>query len=190
MKHNSLIALFAAITLFFTGQLSALDEDRGAGGAGIVRMWKAGVSADTILLFIRQEGAVFSADDVAVIAEAGLPDRFIRDLVKAANSSRDSGDARSSPVYYPPPRYYPYGYPWYPRGFYGGSYPGFHPGGYYGGHYYGHRYRPNIQPHGSTGHHGGRAHSGVWGSGGHSAAGHSGGGHHGSSHAGGGHHGH
>jgi len=190
MKHNSLIVLFAAITLLFTGQLFAFDEDRGAGGAGIVRMWKAGVSADTILFFIRQEGAVFSADDVAVIAEAGLPDRFIRDLIKSANSSRDSGDARSYPAYYPTPHYYPYYNPGYPRWFYGGPYLGIHLGGHDGGHNYGLRYRDNIPPHGSTSHNGGRAHSGVWGSGGHSAQGHSGGGLHGSSHAGGGRHGH
>lgn len=211
MKRNLVIMLFAASTLFSTGQLFALDEKQGADGAGVVRMWKAGVSADTILLFIRQEGGIFSADDVAVMAEAGLSDRFIRDLIKAASSSRDSGDARSSPAYYPTSYYYSYYDPRYPRWLYGGSYFGIRLGGYFGSHYYGHHYRHNIRPHGSTGHHGGYTtyygashsrqftsgrhgggtHSGVWGSGGHSAAGdRGGGGLHGSSHAGGGHHGH
>lgn len=73
------------------------DEERvPTAGEEIVRMWKAQVSADTILLFVKQNGGiVFTADDIAYMAESGIPDRFIRDLLKAAARAR--GD-----------RYYPY----------------------------------------------------------------------------------
>lgn len=208
MKRHYVVTLFFAITLITASQSFAVDQNQRAAGEDIVRMWKANLSPDTILLFVRQADIVFTADDVALMAEAGLPDRFIRDLLKAAGSSVDRGYGRSYPVYYGTPYYDPWYYPRY--FYYGGPYLNIHLGGHFLGHHYGHF---NTIGHRSFGHGGYATHSrsrsaGRYtnvshgtighrsgghrfsGGGGHIGGGHSRGGHSRGGHSGGGHRGH
>lgn len=190
MKPHRFLVLLLAVTLLTAVPIFANDDTPRAAGADIVRMWNAHVSGDTIVLFVRQSDLVFTADDIATMAEAGLPDRFIRQLLKEAGNRVDDG---SYQTYYPryDPYYYGSPYPWW---FYGGhTVLDLHLGGHFGGHHYG-----SIGHHGfsTIGHHSGGSHhdSGSHGySGSHSGVGHVGGGGHSSHgsghHSGGGHHG-
>lgn len=203
MKLHRFLVLLLAVTLLTAVPMLANDDTPRAAGVDIVRMWNARVSGDTILLFVRQSDLVFTADDIATMAEAGLPDRFIRQLLKEAGYRDDGG---SYQTYYPryDPYYYGSPYPWW---FYGGhTVLDLHLGGHFGGHHYGsighhgfstighrsggtrhsggsHGYSPS---HGSSGSHRGSGH--VSG-GGHSSHGSSGGHHSGGGHSSGGHHG-
>ena len=181
MKPYRWIVVVLLLTLSATMPVAADDNVPRSAGADIVRMWNAHLSGDTILLFVRQSDLVFSADDVAVMAEAGLPDRFIRDLLKA--SGRRDRDAYPLDYY---PRYDPYYYGGYPWWFYGGhGVLDVHLGGHFGGHHYGsigrhhrsggHHYSSIGHGSGSRGfgHGGGRvSHGGSRGGGHHSSGGH------------------
>ena len=159
MKPYRWIVVVLLLTLSATMPVAADDNVSRSAGADIVRMWNARLSGDTILLFVRQSDLVFGADDVAVMAEAGLPDRFIRDLLKAAG--RRDRDAYPLDYY---PRYDPYYYGGYPWWFYGGhGVLDVHLGGHFGGHHYGsigrhhssggHHYGSIGRHHSSGGHH-------------------------------------
>lgn len=135
MKPRRFLPMLLVVMSLTATPLFATDDIPRSAGAEIVRMWNAHLSPNTILLFVRQSGEIsFTADDVAVMAEAGLPDRFIRDLMKSAGAS--ARRSYSSPrVYgrypYPYPYPYPYYYPsWGASIFIGG---GHHGGGGHGG---------------------------------------------------------
>lgn len=192
MNSRRFLVLLLAVTLLTAAvPLFAADDTPRAAGTDIVRMWNARVSGDTIVLFVRQSDLVFTADDIATMAEAGLPDRFIRQLLKEANRRDDDAYQTYYPRY--DPYYYGSPYPWW---FYGGhTVLDLHLGGHFGGHHYGsigHGYSPIGHRGGATRHSGGshgflgshrgsghvsRGHSGGHSSGGHSSGGHSSGGH-------------
>lgn len=207
MRTYRILVLFLVVAVLTAVPISANQDTPRTTGADIVRMWDAKVSSDTIILFVRQSASdvVLTAEDIAMMAEAGLPDRFIRDLVKAAGNPR--GRRASYPLYAPPydPYYYGYNgyyrspYPWW---FYGGGID-LHLGGGFGRHHY-----SSFRGHGLTtiGHGGGlvghrdsgRSHAQAGlgtgsghsrggsharsSSGGHSSGGHSSGGGHGRGH--------
>lgn len=190
MNSHRFLMLLLSVTLLAAVPLFANDGTPRASGADIVRMWNARVSGDTILLFVRQSDLIFTADDIATMAEAGLPDHFIRQLLKEAGNRRVD---RSYPLYYP--RYDPYYYgASYPRWFYGGhTVLDLHLGGHFGGHHYGsighHGYSTVGHRSGVTRHSGSHGYSRSHGGLGHVSGGHSRGHSSGGHHSGGGHHG-
>jgi hypothetical protein len=126
------VLLFITAVPLFAAERRLVDD--------VIRMSKAGVSDDAIIVFVQNtRGAVdVSADDIIAMTEAGLPKPLIKAVVDEAARRRNNHQTYGYGA--PPPMYYGYGAPYYYSPYYYYDpfwygprvYLGF--GGFFGGH--------------------------------------------------------